>query len=238
MPSSPLEKPVDTANKVLFKYKNMTFKCNRILGVAGIEGHGQSQLIHSVLAAALKNKLSVADIPEDRLKYGVFPGLSLVDHMVLRHPKRFSKLGFIQKTKAFAATENLLKKWDVRPLNSQNSIENLSGGNQQKFVIGRELAHDPEFIIAAHPTRGVDLNAQQSIHTAFLEQTSKGKSIFLISSDLDEILKLSDQLLILFKNKYFGPFERNQLSEIEIGQFMTGSHPEQQNYLLGSVDET
>lgn len=231
------EKPEHNVSKVLFSHKNMTFKNSRILGVAGIEGHGQSQLIHTVLQAALQNKLSVADIPEDRIKYGVFPGLSLVDHMVLRHPQRFCKLGFIQKAKALTATENLLKKWDVRPLNSQMKVENLSGGNQQKFVIGRELFHNPDFIIAAHPTRGVDLNAQQSIHAAFLEQIQIGKSIFLISSDLDEVLKLSDQLLILFKYKYFGPFDRNQLSEIEIGQFMTGSHPQQQNYLAGTVDE-
>ena len=234
---NPIRKPADTVIEVLFNHKNILFKKSRILGVAGIEGHGQSQLIQSVLQTALQNKLSVADIPEDRLKYGVFPGLTLVDHMALRHHIRFYKLGFIQKAKAMTATENLLKQWDVRPPNSQIRIENLSGGNQQKFVIGRELAHDPEFIIAAHPTRGVDLNAQQSIHSAFLEQTANGKSIFLVSSDLDEILKLSDQLLILFKNQYFGPFEKNQLSEIEIGQFMTGSHPEQENHLLGSVNE-
>ena len=229
----------ETSNeaKILLKHQNIHFKTFRILGLAGIEGHGQSKLIHSVHKTAQQKKLSLADIPEDRLKYGIFPGLSLMDHMVLRHPTRFCQFGFIKKAAALAATNDLLKKWDVRPLNSHAAIENLSGGNQQKFVIGRELAHDPDFIIAAHPTRGVDLNAQESIHTVFLEKAKMGKSIFLVSTDLDEILKLSDDLLILFKNKYFGPFKRKQLSEIEIGQLMTGSHPQQQNYFLGSVDE-
>lgn len=222
---------------VLLQHQNISFKKSCILGVAGIEGHGQSQLIQSILQAAQQKNLSVADIPEDRLKYGIFPGMSLIDHMVLRHPTRFCQSGFIKKYEVLNATIDLLSKWDVRPLNSHIAIENLSGGNQQKFVIGRELAHDPDFIIAAHPTRGVDLNAQEFIHTAFLEKVKMGKTIFLVSSDLDEVLKLSDDLIILFKNKYFGPFKRKQLSEIEIGQLMTGSHPQQQNYLLGSVDE-
>ncbi len=207
---------------------------SEILGVAGIEGHGQSELINEVLKEINDKKISCADIPEDRLKYGIFNEMSLVDHMVLRHPT-LSKNGFIQKNKAVKATQNLIHEWDVRPNNPHLFANQLSGGNQQKFVIGRELYHNPDFILAAHPTRGVDLGAQQMIHTAFFKQRELGKSILLISSDLDEVLKLSDRFVILFKNKIFGPFQKSQLSEIEIGQIMTGTFANQANYLLGKL---
>jgi simple sugar transport system ATP-binding protein len=155
--------------------------------------------------------------------------------MTLRHPTLLTKSGFIQKSKAEKETEALVTKWDVRPHNAAISVENLSGGNQQKFVVGRELYHKPDFILAAHPTRGVDLGAQQMIHSALVACKESGKSVVLVSSELDEILNLSDVFVILYKKQIFGPFFKNQLSEIQIGQFMTGSSPEQNQYLLGAL---
>ncbi len=221
----------------LFNYGDLQFKKNHILGVIGIEGNGQSELIRSVRQLVKKKKITAADIPEDRIRYGLFPGLSLTSHMILRHPKKFCRYGFIQSKAVAAATDSVLENWDVRPHNRKLNIENLSGGNQQKFVIGRELYHDPDFILAAHPTRGVDLAAQEFIHTALIEKAKTGKTIFLLSSDLDEVLKLAHDFVILFKGQLFGPFKKNQLSETEIGQFMTGSHPHQPNYLMKAIYE-
>lgn len=228
------EKKVSLNKKSLIFFKKISLQLNQheIVGVAGIEGHGQGALIHEILSVVKSKKMTYADISEDRLKYGIFEGLTLLDHMVLRH-STLSKNGFIQKEKALSATKSLLSEWDVRPQNIFLNADSLSGGNQQKFVIGRELFHDPRFILAAHPTRGVDLGAAQMIHAAFINQRNLGKSILLVSSDLDEILKLSDRFLILYKNKIYGPFGSTQLSETEIGQFMTGSHPEQDRYQQG-----
>lgn len=219
---------------ILTKNENLSleFFQSEILGVAGIEGHGQGQFIHHVLLDLKKKKISFADIPEDRLKFGLFNGLNLVEHMALRHPA-LSKNGFVRKHFAFQVTQKLAQDWDVRPQNILLSAEYFSGGNQQKFVIGRELFHNPDFILAAHPTRGVDLGAQQMIHSAFLKQRNLKKSILLISSDLDEILKLSDRFVILYKKKIFGVFKKNDLNETEIGQFMTGSHADQLRYQVG-----
>ncbi|MBC7466520.1 MAG: ATP-binding cassette domain-containing protein [Bdellovibrio sp.] len=224
-------------NRELFKIGDigLIVEKNEILGVAGIEGHGQSQLIEKVLATVQKNKISYGDIAEDRIKFNLFPGLNLVEHMTLRHPKHLTKHGFIQQAKAVATTRDLVKAWDVRPHDHLIAVDKLSGGNQQKFVVGRELFHDPDFILAAHPTRGVDLGAQQMIHSALVARKDAGKSVMLVSSDLDEILNLSDVFIILNKNQIYGPFFKKQLSEIEIGQFMTDSHPEQKNFRLGSV---
>lgn len=223
--------------KELFKINDLGLivEKNEILGVAGIDGHGQSQLIEKVLDIVKKQKLTFADIAEDRLRYNLFPGLTLIDHMALRHPQQLTKGGFILKAKAIATTKELVKKWDVRPHNAFMSVENLSGGNQQKFVVGRELFHDPDFILAAHPTRGVDLGAQQMIHSALVACKESGKSVMLVSSDLDEILNLSDIFIILYKNHSYGPFFKKQISEIEIGQFMTGCHPDQNKFLLGEL---
>lgn len=230
-----LDSSKSAQNKLLTLDKiNLDIRLHEILGVVGIEGHGQGALVTEILSEMKSHRITTADIPEDRLKYGIFEGLNLIEHMVLRHPE-LSSHGFIQKEKAHAATQKIVTHWDVRPYDIFLDVDQLSGGNQQKFVIGRELFHDPTFILAAHPTRGVDLGAQQMIHTAFLKQKIAGKSIVLISSDLDEVLKLADRYIILFKNQIFGPFSRRQLGETEIGQFMTGSHPAQKQFLLGGL---
>lgn len=222
--------------KNLIRLKNISLqlKRNEILGVAGIEGHGQGHFIEMILKEAITNKITFADIPEDRLKFGLFDGMSLVDHMILRHPV-LSQNGFIRKKQALAVTQKIVEDWDVRPQDIHLHADRFSGGNQQKFVIGRELYHNPQLVLAAHPTRGVDVKAQQMIHTALIKQRTEGKAVVLVSSDLDEVLKLSDQFVILYKSKVFGPFKNQQLSETEIGQLMTGTHPDQEKYQLGAV---
>ncbi|MBC7420581.1 MAG: ATP-binding cassette domain-containing protein [Bdellovibrio sp.] len=221
-------------NLIFIKKISLPLRRNEILGVAGIEGHGQGLLIQLILTEAKANSVSFADIPEDRLKFALFEGMSLRDHMILRHPQ-LSQYGFIRKKHATAVTQKIVEDWDVRPRNIDLLAGQFSGGNQQKFVIGRELFHHPELVLAAHPTRGVDLGAQQMIHAALIKQRADGKAVVLVSSDLDEVLKLSDQYVILYKLKLFGPFKKQQLSETEIGQFMTGSHPHQKKYQLGAL---
>jgi simple sugar transport system ATP-binding protein len=121
-----------------------------------------------------------------------------------------------------SAAQKLVTDWDVRPPDINKPLSDFSGGNQQKFVVGRELLANPEILLAAHPTRGVDLGAQEKIHNSLLAYAKNNKSVILVSSDLDEALFLSDRFIILNKNKIFGPFKKNQLSEQEIGLLMAG----------------
>lgn len=199
---------------------------SEIFGVAGIEGHGQSQLIQNLIESCRKQNISYGDITEDRLPLSVFPDTSLVDHLILRHPKLFSSKGIIQTNLSKEAAASLIKMWDVRPGDPEQFLSELSGGNQQKFVVGRELFHKPNLLIAAHPTRGVDLGAQEMIHKSFVQFAEKNNAVVLISSDLDEVLQLSHRFVILYHQQVFGPFERNSLSEIQIGKYMTGNNHE------------
>lgn len=207
-----------------------------IIGVAGIEGNGQSQLIADLLKKFQKNNLRYGDITEDRLKFSVFGDLSLADHLLLRHPKLFSEKNLINRKKLLQETLKILDQWDVRPRDPLKSLSEFSGGNQQKFVVGRELHHTPEAVLAAHPTRGVDLGAQDHIHQALTEISEQGKTVVLISSDLDEIMHLSDRFIVLNRHKIYGPFRRGELNEQRIGLLMASENSHDlQPYLAGDV---
>lgn len=195
---------------------------NEVFGVAGVEGNGQSQLIETILQQLQQKKISYGDITEDRLKLSVFDQFTLCDHVLIKFPDMFFKNGLLQSSKLTDVTKKIISQWDVKPGDANMALTQLSGGNQQKFIVGRELYNQPEVLIAAHPTRGVDLGAQEQIHSAFLNYTNSGRTVVLVSSDLDEILSLSDRFVILYKNKTFGPFFKNQLTEAEIGLFMAG----------------
>ncbi len=196
--------------------------CGEIFGVAGIEGNGQSELIRALIHHCRMNNVRFGDITEDRLPLSIFPGGTLVDHLVLRHPSLMGRMGLIDLPKAREETKALIGRWDVRPGLPDQVLNELSGGNQQKFMVGRELYHDPDLLIAAHPTRGVDLGALEMIHQAMIEFSKKEKTVILISSDLDEILQLAARFIILHQKKIYGPFDRNSLNEMQIGHYMTG----------------
>ncbi len=217
-------KKVYSESKFVFSALSFKLYNSEIFGIAGIDGNGQSELIAQTIEDVKKQKINYADISEDRLKFSIFSGLTLLEHMVLTHKSKFSKWGFVLKTKAQKMTEKLLTDWDIRPPELNMKIENLSGGNQQKFVVAKEMFKDPDFIIAAYPTRGVDLLAQQTIYKSLqTASTEKNKTVLLISSDLDEILQLSDRYAIICKNTVYGPFLKDQLTQTEIGRYMAGS---------------
>lgn len=200
----------------------INLKKSEIFGVAGIEGNGQSDLIATLLNEFKKNNLTYGDITEDRIKLSVFDELNLSEHMLLKHKNCFIKQGLVDQTALTSATQQLVEQWDVRPPDINKSLSDFSGGNQQKFIVGREAWGDPDVLLAAHPTRGVDLGAQEKIHNSLLNYSNHNKTVVLISSDLDEVLFLSDRYIILNKNKIYGPFSKNQLNEKEIGIYMAG----------------
>lgn len=203
---------------------NIVLKKSEILGVAGIEGNGQKELISLLLSEFQINNLSYGDITEDRIRLSVFEDLNLSEHMLLKHKTSFTNNNLVDETHLKSATQNLVEKWDVRPPDIQKSLSEFSGGNQQKFVVGRELWNDPDILLAAHPTRGVDLGAQEKIHMSLIDYSKNEKTVVLISSDLNEVLYLSDRFIILNKNKIIGPFTKTQLNEKEIGVYMAGEN--------------
>ncbi len=222
---SPLssDENIKLKKEILIQLKNLTLYKSEIFAVAGIEGNGQADLIEALLLEAQNQQLSVGDITEDRLRLSLFQKMNLIDHVILKNKKKLFFYGFLQNQQALQLTQNIIQEWDVRPGIPRQNLEELSGGNQQKFIVGREMQNNPDLLIAAHPTRGVDLGAQALIHQSLKKFSQRNKTVFLVSSDLDEILKICDRYIILYKKNIFGPFLKNQLSETEIGQYMAGA---------------
>jgi ABC-type uncharacterized transport system ATPase subunit len=238
-------------DNVKFSYENKDFQLNftlhrgEILGIAGIEGHGQEKLIPFILNAKKYNysgsaiilgkeaqdlgpngarELPIGVFPEDRLRLGVLPELKAFQNFILgyqRNSKWFSK-GILDWTKIKTLTQTVFDKFKVEPNNINLDFNAFSGGNQQKIVVARELFHGPEIIIAAHPTRGVDIGAIELIHEQLILAQEKGKGVLLISSELDELLKLSDRILVVRNGKVIGEQIRASFCEKEIGRKMLG----------------
>jgi general nucleoside transport system ATP-binding protein len=223
---------------------NFTVKKGEIVGIAGVEGNGQSELIQaimnprassmnlssiSVYGAETSNltnlevrKVGVGYLPEDRHSKGTSLTASLLDNYLLGQQYRFQKNGILNFS---ALRENFkveAKAFDIQFQNEDQLLSELSGGNQQKLVVARELSCPLQCLIAAHPTRGVDIQAIKKIHHSLLQARDRGTGILLISSELDELMKLSDRILVLYRNEIIREFSRDQFDEKTIGAAMGG----------------
>ena len=213
------------------------------IGLAGVEGNGQDLLIQALLEpSSLKNisgqvqlagqntlNLSTAEIlrlglralPEDRLRFGILPNRSSLENFALGHQDQFSSSGWMRWAEVRIQAEASFKDFDVRPLDFDLSLENFSGGNQQKIVVAREVLTSSKLLIAAHPTRGVDLKASDFIRQQIKNVAKKG-SVLLISSDLDELFQMCDRIYVIYKGRIQKEFRRDQFQEKQIGVAMAG----------------
>ena len=201
-----------------------------ILGIAGVDGNGQSQLaqiITGVLApdsgaVSLKGSRvsvfapqgfidnKVAHIPEDRNKMGLVPNMSVQDNIVLKSTlaPQFSsgKGAFLKKKAMHDYSLKMQEKYDIRCESVEQEVRNLSGGNQQKVILARELEASPDLLVAVHPTRGLDIGATRFIHDTMIKARDKGCGILLISADFDEVLEMSDRIVVMFEGRIMGEF--------------------------------
>jgi simple sugar transport system ATP-binding protein len=201
-----------------------------ILGVAGVEGNGQDALIQALLNPEKMSKLrggieilgqqvkslsgqkirdlGVVSLPEDRIRFGVIPEFTLYESLLIGQYRRaeYQHLGFYSFSKIKATCQQLLDRFDVRPARVELRLDSLSGGNQQKFVVGRELLMDPKLIIAAHPTRGVDILAKAQIYNELVLQAQRGTGLLVISSDIEELFQLCHRIVVIFKGSLVREF--------------------------------
>ena len=227
------------------KDASFEIRAGEVLGIAGVEGNGQSELLRLLLnprhemgegslafagedmagktAGALRGS-GIALFPEDRLKEGMLLNSSLEENYLLGHQrdKDFRRGLFLSRRRLRAAVVSALETFDVRPRLPEARAGGLSGGNQQKLVVARELRRQPRLLLAAQPTRGVDIGAIDLIHRRILELRNEGTAVLLISSELDEVLKLSDRLLVLFRGAVAAEFTRGSYDEAKIGALMAG----------------
>ena len=220
-----------------------------ILGVAGVSGNGQRELAETVtglrkitggrvilegedvtgFAPGDLTERMLSYIPEERMRDGMIKNFSIAENMVLRehHKQPFSRSGFLKLRDISIHSDELIKKFHVKTPSRDTLAKNLSGGNIQKVVLAREISRDPRVIIAAQPTRGLDIGATEYVREQLLEQRLKGAAVMLISEDLDEILALSDRIAVLYEGQIMDIVPREDATPEKLGLLMAGVHPEE-----------
>lgn len=237
-------------NRNLPALKNLSFhvRAGEILGVAGVEGNGQTELVEALTGlrkaesgsirlkgeelrgSSITERLAagMAHIPEDRQKRGLVLDFSLEENMILENHYLgpFAQRGFLQHQAIQEHADRLIRQFDVRcGEGGRSSTRGLSGGNQQKAIVGREIDRNPELLVAVQPTRGLDVGSIEYIHKRLVDQRDQGKAVLLVSLELDEILDLSDRIAVLCRGELVGIVPAAETSENEIGLMMTGILP-------------
>ena len=216
-----------------------------IVCVAGIDGNGQSELIYGLTgldkssggkvtlcgedithASIAHRGKNMSHIPEDRHKYGLVLDFTLEQNMVLQRfqEPQFEKAGFINNAAVREYADELIDKFDVRSGQGAVTVaRSMSGGNQQKAIIAREIDRDKPLIVAVQPTRGLDVGAIEYIHSQLVSERDKGKAILLVSLELDEVMSLSDRILVMYEGKIVGEFDPKKITVQELGLYMAGA---------------
>lgn len=217
-----------------------------IVCLAGIEGNGQTEFVYGLtglekLSAGKltlcgndithasirqRSKDGMSHIPEDRHKHGLILDYTLENNMVLQRywQPEFQQHGFIKKDKVRAYSDKLIEQYDVR--SGQGSVtiaRSMSGGNQQKAIIAREIDKDPTLLVAVQPTRGLDVGAIEYIHRQIVAERDKGKAVLLVSLELDEVMNLSDRILVMYEGEIVGEFDPKTTTVQELGLYMAGA---------------
>lgn len=227
---------------------NLQLAAGEIVGIAGVEGNGQREFTELLvglrrpttgsvlLKGAETSQMSHAEvtqqglgfIPADRQGEGLVMGMSIEENLVLRrhHRRRFETLGFMRHSATRRMAEALIQDFGIAASSSRMRVGQLSGGNQQKVVVARELQGSPEVLIAAQPTRGLDIGAEDFVHRLIREHRDRGAGIVLISTNLDEILALSDRALVLYEGRLVGQEASGDLDRYRIGMLMAGRSPD------------
>ncbi|MBO9523771.1 MAG: ABC transporter ATP-binding protein [Nocardioidaceae bacterium] len=232
----------DTGRPVL---KDITFSIRKgeVLGIAGVEGNGQEELVETIMGMYRgtgritldgkdvhhwdtrdRREAGIGFIPADRHKHGLLLDAPLWENRVLGHQTRppGSNGLFITASDAKADTERIVREYDVRTPSINTNARALSGGNQQKLIVGREMSGDPVLLIASHPTRGVDVGAQAAIWDHIKRARREGLAVLLISADLDELIGLSDTIEVILRGALVGRFDPQSVTPQELGSAMTG----------------
>ena len=239
-----LATPGGTAKRVLDDV-TFTIHAGEVMGIAGVEGNGQTELIDALIglknadsgtigflgdditpwATRKRREKGIGYIPEDRHRHGLLLEAPLWENRILGHvtEKPNSKGVWLDIKGAQADTRRIVEEYDVRTPGIDVTAASLSGGNQQKLIVGREMSHKPKFLIAAHPTRGVDVGAQAAIWDQIREARREGLAVLLISADLDELIGLSDTLRVIYDGRLVADADPATVTPEELGSAMTGA---------------
>jgi len=238
----------DAAGRNLLDDISFTIHRGEVLGIAGVEGNGQTELVETVMgmrkptagtitlgdrditsaSTRVRRESGIGYIPEDRQRHGLLLDAPLWENRVLGHQTRepAAKGLLIDRRGARADSERIIGQYDVRTPSIDTTARALSGGNQQKFLVGREMSGEPVLLLAAHPTRGVDVGAQAAIWDHIREARHRGLAVLLISADLDELIGLSDTIQVILRGSLRGDFDPRTVTPQDLGSAMTGADDE------------
>ena len=224
---------------------SLSVRAGEVLGIAAIEGNGQSELLEAItgmrrvergtvevcgqnvtgMTAGEIRRVGLSHIPEDRLATGVSRSASVTDNLLMgkQRDKAFSGFAFHQRRSSIERyAEEVYERFDIRGAGIDTAVGSMSGGNMQKVVVAREFSFDSPVLIIAQPTRGVDVGAIEFIHTRIIEKRNAGCAILLCSADLDEVFRLSDRIITMYEGRITGEFRTSDITKEEIGWYMTG----------------
>lgn len=230
--------------------ENVSFevRAGEIVGVAGVQGNGQTELVEALTGLRKaaggtitldgkdlthsnpreRHQMGMAHIPEDRQRQGLVGGLSVAENLVLTryHDDQFSHGVIVDWNAANAIADTLISEYDIRTPSKETGVGTLSGGNQQKVIVARELSRDLRLTIAAQPTRGVDVGSIEYIHSRIVKERDAGTAVLIVSTELDEVMALSDRLLVMFRGKVVAELDPKKVTPMEVGLYMAGSRPD------------
>jgi simple sugar transport system ATP-binding protein len=239
----------DTTGRELLADISFTIHAGEILGIAGVEGNGQTELVETLIGihhagrgrilldgrditewpTLERREAGIGHIPEDRQRHGLLLGSPLWENRILGFQTREPSVHgmWINRGGAREDTERIIREYDVRTPGIDTTASALSGGNQQKFIVGREMSGDPVLLIASHPTRGVDVGAQAQIWDHIRTARRAGLAVLLVSADLDELIGLSDTIQVMLRGRLVGTFDPQTVTPQQLGSAMTGAGGEE-----------
>ena len=213
-----------------------------ILGIAGVEGNGQTELVEAIaglrrargaivmggndlvpLSVRARGDAGLSHIPEDRHERGLVLDYTVAENLILGQQHRFTRGATLDRRKVMENARDLIARFDIRPADATLPARALSGGNQQKIVVAREMARDFTVLLAAQPTRGVDVGAIEFIHARLREARDRGKAVLLVSADLAEVLALSDRVAVMYGGRFVAVLARADATPDTLGPYMTGA---------------
>ena len=223
-------------------------RAGEIVGVAGVQGNGQTELVEALTGLRKaaggtisldgkdlthsnpreRHQMGMAHIPEDRQRQGLVGGLSVAENLVLTryHDDQFSHGVIVDWDAADAIADTLISEYDIRTPSKETGVGTLSGGNQQKVIVARELSRDLRLTIAAQPTRGVDVGSIEYIHSRIVKERDSGTAVLIVSTELEEVMALSDRLLVMYRGRVVAELDPKKVTPMEVGLYMAGSRPD------------
>lgn len=230
---------------------SLTVNEGEIVGVAGVAGNGQKELAevltglrvwkngeitfdgNTVKSASVRGAIDsgISHVPENRMKSGLAGRLGSVDNLLFKSYRtdEHSKFGFLKAAKNRSWSEELVQRFNVKTPGVDTPVQQLSGGNQQKLLFAREVSHQPKLMVAVHPTQGLDVGATAEVHDLLMELRSSGSGVLLISEDLDELLQLSDRILVIYNGSMIGETTHEEADRESIGLLMAGIQGREEN---------